>query len=349
MDIALSNEQQLLQDTAARLAQSIAVTSPEPIPAGAALDAQWRHVVELGVPTLRSPELCGLDASGVETAVVIEQLARTLCAVPVVGQGILAAELLQAAGCVEELERLAKGGLRAAPVLGDTLIGFAAPHQPGVAFDAAGATHALMVADVDGQRRLLCAPLGSGDDGATALDLTREFRNVAADLRNSATVTGKPIDDQRWQRVELLAITAVAADLVGVMQGALDDAVRYACERTQFSVKIGSFQAIQHLLADALVRVEGARSCLWHAAWAIDRLPFDEARLAAVAAKAYASAAGRDVVETSVQVFGGIAITWEHVSHLRLRRMLMDRRLFGDESVHYEAIAAMRLADRKLA
>ena len=97
------------------------------------------------------------------------------------------------------------------------------------------------------------------------------------------------------------------------------------------------------------VRVEGARSCLWHAAWAIDRLPFDEARLAAVAAKAYASAAGRDVVETSVQVFGGIAITWEHVSHLRLRRMLMDRRLFGDESVHYEAIAAMRLADRKLA
>lgn len=349
MDIALSDEQQLLQDTAARLAQSIAVTSPERIPAGAALDAQWRHVVELGVPTLRSPELCGLDASGVETAVVIEQLARTLCAVPVVGQGILAAELLHAAGCVEELERLAKGRLRAAPVLGESLIGFAVPNQPGVAFDAAGATHALMVADVDGQRRLMCAPLDSGGDGATALDLTRQFRYIATDLRDSATVTGKPIDGQRWRRVELLAITAVAADLVGVMQGALDDAVRYACERTQFSVKIGSFQAIQHLLADALVRVEGARSCLWHAAWAIDRLPFDEARLAAVAAKAYASAAGRDVVETSVQVFGGIAITWEHVSHLRLRRMLMDRRLFGDESVHYEAIAAMRLADRKLA
>lgn len=47
--------------------------------------------------------------------------------------------------------------------------------------------------------------------------------------------------------------------------------------------------------------------------------------------------------------FGGIAITWEHVSHLRLRRTLLDRRLFGDEMVHYEAIAALRLANRELA
>jgi alkylation response protein AidB-like acyl-CoA dehydrogenase len=102
------------------------------------------------------------------------------------------------------------------------------------------------------------------------------------------------------------------------------------------------------MLADALVRVEGARSCLWHAAWAIDHLRSDEARLAAMTAKAYASDAGRDVVETAVQVFGGIAITWEHVAHLRVRRMLLDRQLFGDESVHYEAIAAMRLADEEL-
>ena len=142
---------------------------------------------------------------------------------------------------------------------------------------------------------------------------------------------------------------AIAADLLGVMQAALDDAVRYAGDRTQFGVKIGSFQAIQHLLADALVQVEGARSCLWHAAWAIDHLPVDEARLAAMTAKAYASAAGREVIEASAQVFGGIAITWEHVAHLRLRRMLLDRRLLGDESVHYEAIAAARLSNRELA
>jgi alkylation response protein AidB-like acyl-CoA dehydrogenase len=66
-------------------------------------------------------------------------------------------------------------------------------------------------------------------------------------------------------------------------------------------------------------------------------------------AKAYAAAAGRDVVETAVQVFGGIAITWEHVSHLRVRRTLLNRRLFGDEATLYEAVAQMRLENEELA
>ncbi|OBI72434.1 acyl-CoA dehydrogenase family protein [Mycobacterium asiaticum] len=349
MDIALSEEQKLLQDTAARLGDSVAVNGPEGIPSDAALDRQWQQLVELGVPALRSPQLCGLDASGVETALVIEQLGRGLSAVPIVGQAVLAAELLQAAGCVEDLERLADGSFRVAPVLSASLNGFASANEPGVAFDAAGATHALAVTCSDGQRRLISGPVGGIDGDCAALDLTRQFRRLSTDFASTAAIVGEPIDDLRWQRVESLAMTAVAADLLGVMQGALDDAVRYAGERTQFSVKIGTFQAIQHLLADALVRVEGARSCLWHAAWAIDHLPVHEAKLAAMTAKAYASEAGREVVETSVQVFGGMAITWEHVSHLRLRRMLVDRRLFGDEAVHYEAIAAMRLADQKLA
>ena len=175
------------------------------------------------------------------------------------------------------------------------------------------------------------------------------MRITWAPLPASATTTGEPIDADRWHRVEVLALTATAADLVGVMQGALDEAVKYAGDRVQFGVKIGSFQAVQHMLADALVRVEGARSCLWHAAWAIDHLPVDEARLAAMTAKAYAAAAGRDVVETAVQVFGGIAITWEHVSHLRVRRTLLNRRLFGDEATLYEAVAQMRLENEELA
>ena len=347
MEIAFTDEQQLLRDTAAQLGESIGVTSADEIATGEALDAQWRRLVDLGVPTLRSPRLCGLEASGVETVIVIEELAKTLSAVPVVGQAVVTTELLEATGAEKELELIAEGSLRLAPVLGPDLMRFGSAHRPGVAFDAAGATHGLLATHTDGQRRLVCAPLGGADH--RALDLTREFHCFPAEPAASAVVTGAPIDDERWRRVESLAMTAVAADLVGIMQGALDDAVRYAGERAQFGVRIGSFQAVGHLLADALVQVEGARSCLWHAAWAIDHLPADEARLAAMTAKAYASAAGREVVETTVQVFGGIAITWEHASHLRLRRTLLDRRLFGDETVHYEAIAALRLANRELA
>ncbi|WP_156688019.1 acyl-CoA dehydrogenase family protein [Mycobacterium sp. Marseille-P9652] len=347
MEIAFTDEQQLLRDTAAQLGESVAVTSADAIPTGEALDAQWRRLVDLGVPTLRCPTLCGLEASGVETVIVIEELAKTLSAVPVMGQAVLATELLEAARAEKELELVAEGSLRLAPVLRPDLTGFGSAHRPGVAFDAAGATHALLATHTDGHRRLVCAPLGAADH--PALDLTREFRCLPVDSAASAQVIGDPVDDERWRRVESLAMTAVAADLVGIMQGALDDAVCYAGERAQFGVKIGSFQAVGHLLADALVQVEGARSCLWHAAWATDHLPADEARLSAMTAKAYASAAGREVVEATVQVFGGIAITWEHVSHLRLRRALLDRRLFGDETVHYEAIGALRLANRELA
>jgi alkylation response protein AidB-like acyl-CoA dehydrogenase len=348
MDIAFTAEQQLLHDTASRLAEDLATTDSSCIAEREVLDEQWSRVAELGVPTFRSPALCGMSASGVETAIVVEQLARTLSAVPVIGQAVLVTELLEAAGAEKELELIAEGSLRIAPVLSHDLLGFGSTDAPGVAFDAAGATHALLAIDVDDKHRLIRAPIDGGG-GDCGLDLTRMVRAIPESFAASASLTGDPIERERWQRVEALALTAIAADLLGVMQGALDDVVRYAGDRVQFGVKIGSFQAIQHMVADALIRVEGARSCLWHAAWATDHLPVEQARLAAMTAKAYAAAAGRDVVETTIQIFGGIAITWEHVSHLRLRRTLLDRRLFGDETVHYEAIASMRLANSQLA
>ncbi|AKK29497.1 acyl-CoA dehydrogenase [Mycobacterium sp. EPa45] len=346
MYIGLTDEQELLRDTTARLADQLATVDPDAISSGDQLDNDWREVVALGVPALRAPEVWELDASGVETAVVVEEFARRLCAVPVLGQGALATELLHAAGADKEIELVADGTLRLAPLLSPDLTGFAARPEGAIAFDAAGATHALAAIDDDGHRRLVYAPIDAVQAGG--LDLTRALGTVSTFDLDSATTAGQPIDAQRWTKANALALTVVAADLVGVMAGALDDAVRYAGERVQFGVKIGSFQAIQHLLADSLARLEGARSCLWHAAWAVDHLPADEAMLAARTAKAYSSAAGRDVVETAIQVLGGISITWEHLAHVRLRRTLLNRRLFGDEAAHYQAIAQLRLADRDL-
>lgn len=343
----------MLHETAARLADKLA-TVPNETNLGEELsaqdvDEQWRQIVDLGVPSFRSPGLCGIDTSGVETAIVVEQMARTLAAVPVVGQGVLVPELLEAAGAHETLEPIVCGELRVAPAFAEDLTGFASAGRKGIGFDTAGASHTLLIACSEGNRQLLAVPLRG--EALAGLDLTCQLRSLPADadVSDGRQVVGRPISEDRWQRVEALAMMAVAADLVGVMQGALDDAVRYAGDRVQFGVPIGSFQAMQHLLADALIRVEGARSCVWHAAWAIDHLTANEALLAARTAKAYASAAGRDVVETTVQVFGGIAITWGHVSHIRLRRTLLRRRMFGDESLQYDAIAAMRLANPEIA
>jgi alkylation response protein AidB-like acyl-CoA dehydrogenase len=200
---------------------------------------------------------------------------------------------------------------------------------------------------LDGDRRLAAVALGS--TALTPLDLTRTLVAIPPGAA-SADVgdLGSAIADAAWSSVQALFLTTLAADLVGVMQGALDDAVAYVAERRQFGVPVGSFQAVQHLAADALVRVEGARSCCWYAAWAVDRLDSHQALLAAHVANAYASRAGLAVVEATVQMFAGIAITWEHASHLRLRRTLFDRQIGGDEVVQYGEIARLRLAHREL-
>ena len=82
---------------------------------------------------------------------------------------------------------------------------------------------------------------------------------------------------------------------------------------------------------------------MWHAAWAVDALAPADARLAARQAKAYCSRAARQVAEISIQLHGGIAITWEHRAHVRVRRALFLAASFGDERAHLRAIADARL------
>ena len=77
------------------------------------------------------------------------------------------------------------------------------------------------------------------------------------------------------------------------MRGAVELAVEYAQGRRQYGQPIGSFQAVQHLLADAFVLMEGSRSAALHAAWAVDALAADDAVAAAALAKAYCARSAR--------------------------------------------------------
>jgi alkylation response protein AidB-like acyl-CoA dehydrogenase len=113
------------------------------------------------------------------------------------------------------------------------------------------------------------------------------------------------------------------------MRGTITLATEYAGVRQQYGSLIGSFQAVQHLLADAFVAMEGSRSVALHAAWAVDALPADEALAAASVAKAYCARSARAVCETSIQVHGGIGNTWECLAHVFLRRALLSADLLG--------------------
>jgi alkylation response protein AidB-like acyl-CoA dehydrogenase len=129
---------------------------------------------------------------------------------------------------------------------------------------------------------------------------------------------------------------------VGTTRGAVELACGYAKERTQYGRAIGSFQAVQHLLADAFVAVEGSRSVALHAAWAVDALPPAEALASGATAKAYSARAARTACEAAIQVHGGIGNTWECLAHVFLRRALLSSDVLGGVGVNLDRVLAHR-------
>ncbi|GAA0959690.1 acyl-CoA dehydrogenase family protein [Actinocorallia libanotica] len=321
MDARLTDEQRMLQQVAAAIADD--------------RSGGWTALAGAGLVGLHAQAgTCGAVAA----ALVAERLATARTPVPYVGAGVWAPALLAASGADEARTAVEEGELRLVPVLRPDLSAPARDGEEGVAFDAEGADAGLVIA-ADG--RLRAVALGGPTRGA---DLTRTLRRVPADAADRDLPLGGPLTARDRVRTQAVVLAVLAADLLGTAQRALDDAVAHVRERRQFGVPVGSFQAVQHLASHAAVLLEGARSAMWHAAWAATELTEDEALLAARQAKAACSTAARDAAETAVQLFGGIALTWEHPAHLRLRRILLSRAVLGDESAQYRAIAARRLA-----
>jgi alkylation response protein AidB-like acyl-CoA dehydrogenase len=140
---------------------------------------------------------------------------------------------------------------------------------------------------------------------------------------------------------------ATAAEGLGAASRALTLAVDYARDRHQFGRPIGSFQALQHLMADAHVEREVAWATVLAGAGELDAQA-PGAAAAVSLAKALAARASRAVVEASLQVHGGIAFTWEHDVHLLQRRVLECERRFGD-AIHHERFQGDLIAQRAAA
>jgi alkylation response protein AidB-like acyl-CoA dehydrogenase len=140
------------------------------------------------------------------------------------------------------------------------------------------------------------------------------------------------------ERIIDRAKVALCADACGGAQRVLELSIAYARSREQFGRPIGSQQAIQHRCADMLVRVEGARSATWRAAWCFDE---DDSlsHSAACMAKAYASDAYLRVAGDGIQIHGGLGFTWEQDLHLFFKRAALSSVLFGDSAENRELVA----------
>ena len=279
-------------------------------------------------------------AGGVEAAIVADALAGTVADVAFAGP-VLAADLARRAGC-----RPLPGAVIAfsANLIDAAVVPGPVTTTPIHAVDCATESpHAayVLVPEGGGYRLAYVQVDGANNEGA---DLTRTLRPIAA---------GSPRIDVPDQRRILtaddlvscaaLGLALTSADLVGLMRGVLDRTVAYAAERRQYGVAVGSFQAVQHLLAEARCLMEGSFSAALHAAWAVDNLAPDEARAAGRVAKAYCARAARTACETAVQVHGGMGNTWDCIVHLYLRRALLSAQWFGDDGEQLRQLQRERL------
>jgi len=192
---------------------------------------------------------------------------------------------------------------------------------------AADAGTADVLVDWDGN-----AVTGAEIEPVRALDPTRRLFRVSGGSREPLD---GDVDKGRGQ-----AMVMNAAESVGVATRAMEMAIEYAKDRKQFDRPIGTYQAVSHPCAQMLLEVEGARSAVYWAAWALDFEP-ETAPLAVACAKAYAGDAGRRVPRAALQVHGGIGFTWEHDLHFFLKRGEANAHAYGDAAAHRERIAAL--------
>ena len=334
MDVRLSPEQRALRDSVGVVVERLgpkAVADLDDEERSGKLDAAvaasgWRELRAAGVGSaLAGSALAGSAplASAVEAALVAEELARGLADAPFLGP-TLAADLRRRAG--------------AAPAAAPETILFRPDLSAPATVEAGAATPSAVA--IDARHASFGLGVEPGRDGALLVTLPIEAVSPGVDLTRPsgvpvagvppARVTGtRPLTEADLDSWTALGLALTCADLVGTMRGAVQLGCGYATVRRQYGSLIGSFQAVQHLLADAHVAAEGSRSVALHAAWAVDALPPREALAAGAVAKAYCSRAARTVCEAVIQVHGGMGNTWDCLAHLFLRRALLSADTLG--------------------
>jgi alkylation response protein AidB-like acyl-CoA dehydrogenase len=273
----------------------------------------WREIVGLGWPGIAVAETYGGQGLGaVELAVLLEELGYACAATPFLSTAAAAA-VIQAAGNDEQRERWLPG-----LASGELTAGIGTPE---LAADAAGAAVVVLLDGSDA--RLIVEPQ---TEPVVMIDPTRRFARV--------TGSAEPLEPGAGARV----LGAVAAEVVGVCQHALDMTLEYVKDRKQFGVPVGSFQAVSHRCAQMLLQTESARSAAYFAAWAADADPDRLAEAAALAAAA-AATGGREVTGSAIQAHGGIGFTWEADVHWLYKRAQLDAALLGGAGRHHAALA----------
>jgi alkylation response protein AidB-like acyl-CoA dehydrogenase len=348
MDLHLTSEQILLRDSAAKF---IGAAGPKVARGWRERDPGFaperlRQAGELGwLGILVPPSAGGLGLGLTELALVLEQAGRGLVCEPIGLAAVSAAALAQGYNPHPMLNRAMTGAALVVPALqesahGDDLL------EP-----------RTQAADVDGSPRLTGTKTFVCADGADGFLVSASGRDgpalyyVARDAPGGTLSTTQTVDGRKLSTLDLkdapaalipsrqssrsaveavadLALIALSAELLGVMEKAQEVTFDYLRVRKQFGKPIGSFQALQHQAVNIYIRTETTRSLLYQVAANDDPYRIDPALAAAVKAKASEDA--MFVIQTCIQLHGAIGFTDEHDIGLYLKRALLLSSLFGN-------------------
>ncbi|MGW1887357.1 acyl-CoA dehydrogenase family protein [Streptomyces sp. NPDC001970] len=355
MRFAPTDEQLELGRTAERLLAAHARRNTLPPPWGAipqTLNRELRDsLAELGLLGLGVPERLGGSGGGVaDLCVLAERVGSALPTLPFAATATVAAVLAEhpdSPGTRAALAGVVDGSTVAVPAW-ETFPADMVPGRGAGSLTLNGAAVNGVLAAVpfglDAELLLAFADEGSAPARPVLVELAEpttartsvESLDVTEPMA-SLQLTGAPAVPLGAHTVARL-LTVLAAELIGTGRRALEGAVEYAGQRRQFGRPIGSFQAIKHVLADRSVQLDAAWMLVQGAAHAVDGERAD-ADVAARTALAAAADAVEAVTADALQTHGGIGFTWEHRSHVLLRRARARRSLLGSPAHRLDVLA----------
>ncbi len=377
MDFNLSDDRRMLKESLSRFLQDRYGFETRNEIAGSEQGFSrelWTQMAELGLIGAMLPEeVGGFGGEGFDVMTVMEELGRAIVVEPVLPTAVLGAGVLADAGSNSQkalLEKVISGelllafahgepqsryslsditcqaektddnwvldGQKAVVLNGDTADKIiVSARTSGTDDEEDGLTLFLIDADARGVSRRGYATV----DGGRAAEITLEDVAVGVDAVIGEPGKAFPVIEEAIGR----GILAVCAEALGAMDVAKDMTLEFLQTRKQFGVPLGKFQVLQHRMVEMCLEIEQARSATILAA---GRMKEDRAtrETALSAAKNLVGRSARLVAEESIQMHGGIGMTWEYALPHFAKRLTMIDHLFGDADHHLERFAALSQA-----
>jgi len=314
VDFERSDDQVALVDAVAGLVgRRFDIAAVRGLEADGGVDrGRWRELGDLGVFGV-GPEGVGW----VDAVLVFEQLGRALVPGPLVATA-LAAGAINGAAAGDRVVGIVERDAVESPLLVEY-------------FDV---LDDLVVLDADGVWRV--------DPNEVAAATVPPLDPLVPISRVDALPTGTRIANSHecaaWRARGAVLTSALQ---LGVAAGACDLATAYAKERRQFDKPIGQFQAVKHLCADMVSRVEVCRAIVYYAGVCLDDPDVGDVDRAVAAARVLAVTASGENARECVQVHGGMGYTWEVDAHLFAKRAYVLATSFGAVEEHEELLASL--------